>query len=633
MSDRTALFGMVAVSAAVLTAAGRPTLANGETGTMVVHRDDGVNGYTADIGGGEFGISSFSDPSILAPASPPMKVLGFDFQTFCLEGGIGIPQDTPVAWTVNADVNGSSPIAPQTAYLFTRFWEGSLPGYDYALGAGRKSSARDLQEAIWFFQGQWQGAVDAAAQVYVDAANAAVAGSWGNTVGNVRALTTQTASGAAAQDLLVLIPEPGQSRLRLTKTASPNPVAPGQPVTYQYVVENTGGKTLTDIVVVDDNGTPADTSDDFVAGTAASLAPGASVTFTFTLVPPVPMCMNVNGGIIPVGTLYVTTLGNGDTQVKYVQSRNVVDNTYGANVSPGYPKGHTFSNLTGSDKAEFRFRDANGNLVLDFFADYLTASSSYPSGYGTLGASGGDGKLVSGSLANIVSIHTSISDTLNQAPSFYGFVVDSPAEPNPSWDYFDSYTVVVKAATFGAAGFGSVQIPSVHNSPSKLGFNAVYPTPCDGEITNTATATAHYVDNGVTMTTSATDDATVVIGSGSSGGQSDVQQGAVTLKDRTVTILLTDNGSVAATLAGLKLTWPAGNKKLQQVKLDGATIFDKKAAPTSATITTWKGHLQDRQIKAGGTRKLVLVFEAKAATTGYSLQLDFGAGFVPFTLP
>ena len=78
----------------------------------------------------------------------------------------------------------------------------------------------------------------------------------------------------------------------LTKTASPASITltPGQPfplVTFTYTVTNTGGATLTNIVVTDDNGTPADKSDDHVVGTIASLAPGASQTLTWTTWPPI----------------------------------------------------------------------------------------------------------------------------------------------------------------------------------------------------------------------------------------------------------------------------------------------------------------------------------------------------------
>ena len=55
------------------------------------------------------------------------------------------------------------------------------------------------------------------------------------------------------------------------------------PVTFTYVITNTGEVTLLNVVVVDDNGTPADTSDDVTVGTIASLDVGESVTLTKTL--------------------------------------------------------------------------------------------------------------------------------------------------------------------------------------------------------------------------------------------------------------------------------------------------------------------------------------------------------------
>ena len=49
------------------------------------------------------------------------------------------------------------------------------------------------------------------------------------------------------------------------------------------------------------------------------------------------------------------------TTVTYTQSLAVNDNTYGTNTDPSWGgKTHTFSNLTGSDKAEFRFTNGNG---------------------------------------------------------------------------------------------------------------------------------------------------------------------------------------------------------------------------------------------------------------------------------
>jgi hypothetical protein len=328
---------------------------------------------------------------------------------------------------------------------------------------------------------------------------------------------TATGSLAAGQTRLDLdfgyVPTaPGFS---VVKTASAPFVVGGGAVTYTYQVSNNGGTSLSNISLIDDNGTPGVPGDDFaptyVSGTGNGnayglLDPGEVWTYTATTFLPQKMCMTVNGQDIDVGTLTTVVLANGDIQVSYMQSQSVNDNRHGtgATAATGWASGHTFNDLLGSDKAEFRFTDGNGNVVLDFFADYITAVpnslyGTFPSHYGTLGVTGGDGSMVSGSAGNIVSIHTTMSDTINQSPAFYGFTTNSPTEtaplsnistPNAGWNYTDGYTVVIKGSTFGAAGFGGVTIPLVHDSPSKLGFNAITPTPCLDSVTNKVTVTA-----------------------------------------------------------------------------------------------------------------------------------------------
>ena len=54
----------------------------------------------------------------------------------------------------------------------------------------------------------------------------------------------------------------------------------GEAIQWSYMVTNDGNVDLTDISVVDDNGTPGDPGDDVVVGTIASLAAGASTTLT-----------------------------------------------------------------------------------------------------------------------------------------------------------------------------------------------------------------------------------------------------------------------------------------------------------------------------------------------------------------
>ena len=54
----------------------------------------------------------------------------------------------------------------------------------------------------------------------------------------------------------------------------------GAPVTFEYIVTNTGDAAFFDIEVTDDNETPGDMTDDITIGTIDSLAPGQSKTFT-----------------------------------------------------------------------------------------------------------------------------------------------------------------------------------------------------------------------------------------------------------------------------------------------------------------------------------------------------------------
>ncbi len=327
----------------------------------------------------------------------------------------------------------------------------------------------------------------------------------------------------------VTVAPPALPGIAITKTASPTNPVPFQLVTFTYTVTNTGGTTLTNIVVTDDNGTPGNTSDDFTVGTIASLAPGASTTLTWTTYPPYTItATGTSGGTgIPGGSLTVqnTAMPAGCIpnvtcylKVTLNQALTLNDNSYGANSSAGWTpagKTHRFSDLTGSDQAEFRFYDSKGNLVLDFNVDYISSASapsascpnpnftSYPSGYGTLGWCGGDGKLNSGNSSYIKGMDSTLTDDLNQSSAFYGYTTNSPAAGFPGWNFVDGYTVIIDPAVFGANGFGKVTIPLIHNSPSINGTDQITGTPGSSTSTNTATA--------VSASVSATGQATVTI--------------------------------------------------------------------------------------------------------------------------
>ena len=177
---------------------------------------------------------------------------------------------------------------------------------------------------------------------------------------------------------------------------------------------------------------------------------------------------------------------NGTVTIRTTFAKTFVDNTYGSNAIGWGTKGHKFGDLVGSDHLQLALYDANGTKKTEFSLDYISATNTASSGYATLGVSGGEGKMISGSASDIVGVKTSISEDLNT----YNYVLttNSPATdtsytPNPTypnWIYDVWYEVTVKQSVFGTAGFGYPRITEVHASPSKTGNNTevVVPGPC-----------------------------------------------------------------------------------------------------------------------------------------------------------
>jgi len=80
-------------------------------------------------------------------------------------------------------------------------------------------------------------------------------------------------------------------------------------------------------------------------------------------------------------------------------------------------------------------------------------------------------------------------------------------------------------------------------------------------------------------------------------------------------------------ISSIYLQWPASNKKLMKVKLDGVEIFSPDLSPTSATIDSgWKGSIGDRTIGVGETSTLRFEFESSASVNpnDYVINLQFG---------
>jgi pimeloyl-ACP methyl ester carboxylesterase len=71
--------------------------------------------------------------------------------------------------------------------------------------------------------------------------------------------------------------------LEVAVTPSQTAVYGGQAVTYTYQILNTGDTTLTGVTLVDDNGTPGDSSDDITVCTGITLAAGATTSYSSSL--------------------------------------------------------------------------------------------------------------------------------------------------------------------------------------------------------------------------------------------------------------------------------------------------------------------------------------------------------------
>lgn len=157
-----------------------------------------------------------------------------------------------------------------------------------------------------------------------------------------------------------------------------------------------------------------------------------------------------------------------------------VDNSYGATAVGWGSRTHKFRDLVGSDHAELTFQDLGGTDKLHFKLDYISASATAPSGYASLGVSGGEGRMILGNASSILKASSSLDRNLNERG--YGtYLVDSPPTDGsftapasaPAWDYRVVYEAWIDAAAFGPSGYGKVQLSFVHASPSKASSNTL----------------------------------------------------------------------------------------------------------------------------------------------------------------
>ncbi|MBC7884781.1 MAG: DNRLRE domain-containing protein, partial [Saprospiraceae bacterium] len=204
------------------------------------------------------------------------------------------------------------------------------------------------------------------------------------------------------------------------------------------------------------------------------------------------ICFSGNNNVSATANWVITYAidpANDKVLIRATLSKNFVDNTYGTNAI-GWPGGHTFGNLVGSDHLILSMLDGNNVKKMETKLDYISTAPT-PSGYDALGVTGGEGSMILGNSSDVLSATTSLDQNFNT----YGYVLttNSPATdanytPNqtyPNWIYDVWYEVEVRLSVFGAAGFGKVGITGVHASPSKTGNNTEIvteepcPDPCD----------------------------------------------------------------------------------------------------------------------------------------------------------
>jgi hypothetical protein len=305
------------------------------------------------------------------------------------------------------------------------------------------------------------------------------------------------------------------------------------------------------------------------------------------------------------GALYWNVTASGDLFVRFTHPRTRNDNAYGTSAAiVGWNK-HTFAQLVGSDHTIFRFKNSSGTTVLEFAMDYISTGTGTISGYKSLGATGGDGAMVTGNSAWILNPDSSLAQNLNSfctsssncTVSGVNLFVNSPmtdADYNPVnpvfstwiWDMYYEMTISKNAFGGNIANFGSVSIVDAHNSPSKDGVNSQTPITCP---TN---------------------------GGGGGGGSCGIEVSGIKGDKKQFIVPLKNTTTTDKFVNGVTLAWPvATNGKLKKIKLGTADIWINAAGSNSPVNIVSSQLISDtnkRKIGKGKTANLVFEFENNA---------------------
>ncbi len=149
---------------------------------------------------------------------------GMGFETFCLEYTEHFTPGGTYNYTISQAAihggisNGSDPLSLGTAWLYLNFAEGNLAGYNFTNGANRTTNAGQLQDTIWWLEGERPdpGATNPFEQLVISQFGSATnAMADNNGTYGVAVLNLYDLNGGLAQDQLVLVPDSGTTAVLL----------------------------------------------------------------------------------------------------------------------------------------------------------------------------------------------------------------------------------------------------------------------------------------------------------------------------------------------------------------------------------------------------------------------------------
>lgn len=112
--------------------------------------------FTAVVTGGQNYVANYNSKATAQVSVNGQNVTGFE--TFCVEMTAefqpGSTYNTTVSSVIVQGPGQTMNVTLGTAYLYSQFAQGALANYMYTTGSAREKCADELQDAIWYLQGE-----------------------------------------------------------------------------------------------------------------------------------------------------------------------------------------------------------------------------------------------------------------------------------------------------------------------------------------------------------------------------------------------------------------------------------------------------------------------------------------------